>query len=128
MKLKSILPNIIILMSLWLSACKHTKSEKPVIDKETFMNILIDIHLTEASLMQSNPFEKGRTLTMMMQYDKIFEKYKVSREDFMKTFDYYRQHPKEMDELYNEMTEIMTVKEAELSKFRTENENKEPKE
>jgi EAL domain-containing protein (putative c-di-GMP-specific phosphodiesterase class I) len=104
------------MLLFFLASCRGTHSDNPIIDKEKFIAILIDIHLTEASLMQSNPFEKGRTVSMIMQYDKIFEKHQVSREDFMQTFDYYRQHPKEMDELYNEITERMTIKEAEISK------------
>jgi hypothetical protein len=102
-----------IIVFLW--ACSSVVPEKPVIERETFINIMTEIHLTEASVMYANPFEKGRTLTVMMEYDKIFDKYKVSREDFMQTFNYYKKHPKEMDELYNDISERMTVKEAELS-------------
>ncbi len=96
-------------------ACKSVKPGKPIIERETFINILIDIHLTESSLMHESPFEKGRTIKVMMEYDKIFEKNHVTRDDFMQTFNYYKEHPKEMDALYSDITERMTLKEAELS-------------
>ncbi len=114
----------IFFLTLITGACNTVVPEKPTIDRETIINIMMDIHLTEASVMYANPFEKGRTLQVMMEYDKIFEKYQVSREDFMQTFNYYKEHPQEMDELYNDISERMTLKEAELSnQVRADSEN-----
>lgn len=114
----------LIIVLLLCFACNSKLADKPAIDKEEFIQILTDIHLAEASMMNGNPFEKGRGLSMIMEYDKIFDKNKVSREDFIQTFNYYKQHPKEMDELYNDISERMTVKEAEVSSQERQQVNK----
>jgi len=109
--------------TLWLGltvlvffSCCTRKISHPPLSKEKLIPIMIDIQLAEAEYAKGNQFEKGRAIKVLTEYDKIFLKHNVNSEDFYTSFAYYRQHPKEMDELYQEVIEEMTKRESELNK------------
>lgn len=98
-----------------LVSCGGKKIEKPPIGQQKMIEILVDIHLLEAQQQTLQPFEKGRVFNTIVGYEKIFLKHNVTNEQFYDSFSYYRQHPKEMDDLYQLVIDETVRRESELS-------------
>lgn len=98
-----------------LVSCGRKKVEAPPIGQQKMIEILVDVHLLEAQQQSLQPFEKGRVFNTIVGYEKIFLKHGVTSEQFYDSFSYYREHPKEMDELYQRVIDETVRRESELS-------------
>ena len=115
------------LIILFLIICSISCSRKvasPPLSREKLILIYADIQLAETMNTNGNKYERPRTLDVMMQYDAIFKKYNITPEEFYDSFSYYREHPKEMDELYEGVVEELTKRESENSKLSVEEKRK----
>jgi hypothetical protein len=105
-----------LIMLLIVSACKQNrKVDKPPIERDKMVQIMVDIHLLEAQQQSTQILEKGRVYNTIVGYEKIFGKHGVTAEQFQDTFEYYRDHPKEMDDLYQLVIDEVTRRESEIS-------------
>lgn len=87
------------------------KEEKPPIEKDKFIKILVDIHLAEAAMQEMASMQ--RDSTGKKYYSKIFELHKVPESDFNRTLVYYKKDPEKMDALYKDvLKEIETQEKA----------------
>ena len=81
---------------------------------ETMVDVLVDIHLLEASQMNTGS-NQSRINNTVVGYDIIFSKHGITAQEFDESFLYYRDHPKEMDELYQLVIDELTQMESEIS-------------
>lgn len=99
------------------SAC--IKPEEPpanVVPKDTMVNILIDIHLTEAKL-SIKPLRPDSTyLIYQKNKEKIYNKYRISSARFDTSFSYYSRNPTELNEIYEVVVDSLGLME-ERGKF-----------
>lgn len=118
------------LLSLLLStlACSQRKEvTTSPIAKDKMVAILADIHLLEAQHQGNQLNEKGRVYNTIVGYEKIFHKHSVTAEQFYDAFSYYKNHPEEMDELYQEVIDQTTRDESKISTEATEERRKQSK-
>lgn len=92
------------------SSC--TEEEKPGIQPETMVDILVDVHVAEAALLGLSEEQKD-SLTAVY-YQQIYEIHGVSEESFGREMDFIKRHPKYMDELYTLVLEELAKREAAL--------------
>ena len=90
--------------------CK--KDERPTIPKEKMVNVLVDIHLIEASLLGFSDEQKD-SLTQLY-YGQIYEIHSISEDSFLTEMDFLKQHPKYLEETYKKILEEIDRREAEL--------------
>ena len=102
-----------VVLSLWCG-CRRQVSAPPL-SKDSMAAVLLDIHLIESFQQPGKPFEKGRSIKTLVEYDKVFQKHRVHPNDFYDAFEYYRQHPKELDEIYQHVIDMATQKQSELA-------------
>jgi len=104
-----------LILLVVLAACSSRKAvERPPLDKQKMVAVLVDIHLLEAQ-QQAKPFEKARVYNALVGYEKIFLKHGVTDQQFNESFAYYREHPQEMDDLYQAVIDEATRRESEIS-------------
>jgi hypothetical protein len=87
-----------------------------VLSKEKMIDLLVDINLAESALRVGLPAHNlpSDSLYQKSQFIKVFEKNKVKPDDFDKSLNYYTEHVEELNEIYLEVINRLTVMEAGL--------------
>lgn len=88
------------------------KQPEGVLSRKDMINVLVRIHLAEAKA--NNSYLTNDTLKIFYQSleDSIFKKYNTSKAGFEKSYQYYLQKPKEMDKMYAEVVDSLSLREA----------------
>jgi hypothetical protein len=113
----------IILFSVivfFISACSHSK-DKPVsmdkpeglIPQEKMIQILTDIHIAEALIVQVQGRGQDVNSATGHYYTTILKKHQITRTNFSQSIEYYSYNTKQISEIY---TEVITN----LSKIQAE--------
>jgi hypothetical protein len=95
-----------LIIALLLSAgCKKKESKVPngVLGKEQMVKVMLDVNLTEAAFRIHPPFNSKDTIDINVYYEKIFKKYKITKQQFNKSLDYYTKHPDKFGDIYDEV-------------------------
>lgn len=87
-----------------------------VLDKESMIDLLVDINIAEASLRYGNVQHTmtGDSTYQKSLYLEVFEKNKVKPDDFQKSLDYYSEHVDELNSIYTAVVEKLSSMQAEL--------------
>ena len=104
--------NIIIILTCYLVVAGCIKNEGPTIPQEKMVDILVDIHLIEASLLGYSEEQKD-SLTHLY-YGQIYEIHSVSEDSFLTEMNYLKHHPDYMSKTYEKVLEEIDRREAEL--------------
>ena len=86
--------------------------QKPNIPEEKMVNIFVDIHLIEASLLGYSDEQKDSLSNVY--YSQIYEIHGVSEDEFLKEMDYLKRHPDYLGGLYEKVLEEIDKRETEL--------------
>jgi hypothetical protein len=117
MKVRSLL---IICLLLLLGACRQgdviNQIPSDVLTREQMIPLLVDIHLTEASLKlnQSNIKPGEIKLYYSSAYTPIFKKHKTSPKQFEQSIQWYTKHIDQLDEIYTEVITRLSKLETQL--------------
>lgn len=105
----------IIILAIVFQCCSHEPGSRSEIEKEKLIPLLVDIHLTDAYLQHRGfrPNKQTQRDKIDNAYGYILEKHNVTPNQFLNTMQYYGQHTKEYEAIYNKVIEI-------LSKYETE--------
>jgi hypothetical protein len=103
----------LILFFLLLTAC--IRDEKPpqhVLTKEQMIDILVDIHLAEAKAnrISLRSYDSIQAYYKKLERD-VYQKHQVDSVVYRKSFAYYMDHIKHMDEIYAAVVDSLNVKE-----------------
>lgn len=104
-----------ILLSVFLiSACKK-KAEKPdFINQENFINMLIDIHITDASMSENNIYRSGNNYRPSYYYNSIYSKYNLDKQKFDSVIGYYTANLDEFETVYEKVIDSLNRLETKL--------------
>ncbi len=97
-----------VLLMSFLLACNKDKQD--VLEKETFINILVDLHLYDAVLSDKGYYDGNLTDSTTSYYHYILKKYQISRSAFDRSVKYYNKNGDEYLEIYKEVIEIISHK------------------
>ncbi|TPE45989.1 DUF4296 domain-containing protein [Pontibacter mangrovi] len=104
-----------LLFCLGLFSCnKPEESRKPenMIPKGEMVRILADIHTTEA-LIEANIIHPDTAIMVFnTEQERILKNHDVTEEQFKSTYNYYLTHLSEMDALYEEIVDTLSVRES----------------
>lgn len=94
----------IILLTFLSCSDDPTKfKSRKIIDREEFIEILIDIHLMDAVSNDPDYFRKYRDIDSIDLYSQIFEKHHVTQALFDSTVSAYTRRPDLYKEVYDEV-------------------------
>ena len=95
-------------------SCESNK-EKPknILSEIEMASIMVDMQIIESALERKVTVDTMYTYTTHELYGKVFQKYDVSEESFKQSFDFYRQDPAALENIFD-----LTI--AKLSKLQAE--------
>ena len=95
---------LFFLLALTFTACQKKKSitGKEFIEREVFIDILVDIHLMDA-VTQDRKFDRKFDVDSVDVLSPILEKYETTRQMFDTTLYVYSRTPELLDAVYNEV-------------------------
>lgn len=108
---------------LLLVACEDKGPPPPpdnAIEKEKFVTVMVDMHLTESAINQKFRRLNDTTNVAYSYYKHLFDKHAINQTDFDSTFNYYLRYPALMLEIYKQVNDSL----AALSQDLEENEDK----
>ena len=113
------LKNWILFVSIVvLGSCSSIFTSKPAgtLNEDEMINILVDIHLTEATLRISNDSlsRKNDTTDQRIRFAHVFRKHDIDPDNFNKSMDYYLEHIELLDNIYKEVINRLSEMEATL--------------
>ncbi len=112
MKIHKILGIFFILV--FASACnsgENSLSNPPenLIPRDKMINVLVDIHLVEASMTQFYGVTNDLKSKANIFYALLFKKYAINKTDFINSLNYYAQDLKYLDKMYQEVITRLSV-------------------
>lgn len=99
---------------IFLLACGKAE-DKPagLLTKEQMINILTDIHITEAKVSRMSFRSYDSTQIVYKEFENdIFKKYKTDSVVYRQSYNYYLEHMAEMDEIYTAIVDTLTLRES----------------
>jgi hypothetical protein len=108
----------VALFTVLIISCNSILKSKPsgTLSEKEMVDLLVDIHLTEATLSITDQSEARSfdTTNMRIRFAQVFRKHDVMPDDFKASLDYYLVHIEELDKIYVEVINRLTVMEANL--------------
>ncbi|PIB35865.1 hypothetical protein BFP72_10900 [Reichenbachiella sp. 5M10] len=92
----------------FLNACQR-KNEEKVISRNTMTEILIDQHILEAKVLLLKLRTDSSAKVFNSLEKELFEKYKVDKATFERSFQYYLAHPEKLDKIYEVVVDSLNV-------------------
>ena len=88
----------------------RTPKPKNLISQSVMAEVLADVHIAEANIQISNSEDDSIHQTYSNYYNAVFEKHHISRETFIQSMDYYFKNPELLQNIYDNVTEILSTK------------------
>ncbi len=85
-----------------------------IIQVEPMVNILVDIHLVEASMqeLKTDSMREYKNQIIASDYLQVMEMHRVKYAQFKSSYDYYSEHPLLMNYIYKEVTQQLSLLES----------------
>ena len=107
---------MLLLFASCNSSTTNTSASKEKLPKEKMIEVLMDVHLAEASINTLDRNKKNGVTEIANQYAVIFKKHEVKAEDFFSTYNYYIEHAAIMDSVYGELVSRITTLQGQMMK------------
>ena len=78
-------------------------------------DILVDVHMAEASADNRGLNSPQINLLMAAKYDSLFQKHKTTFAQFKSSYEYYLVHPDELSEIYSQVITKLTTLESKIN-------------
>jgi hypothetical protein len=102
---------------LFLFACAPQKAKAPdhLLDQNQMSDIVAEMHLADAIASGSKTGHTDSILQEVVSLNAfILDKHQITREQFLESFDYYKQNPILMDSMYAEVITKLSSQEMEF--------------
>ena len=90
-----------------ITSCENQNDIK-VIDKDKMVKILIEMHLTEESVLELKLPKDTLDIIFTEKEKKIFRKYMVEEEYYRKSYSYYFFKPVELESIYERVIDSLS--------------------
>jgi hypothetical protein len=107
------IPGVFMLLAaLGIVACANHEPPKSdaqnLIARDTFVQVLTEVHLIEGVKKQRLMRDDEQGLIILQHYVELFDRFDVNEERFKSTYQWWYQHPAEMDGLLEEVSEALS--------------------
>lgn len=106
--------SLILVLSLHSCAEEKISQDEKLIERDIFIDILVEAQLIEST--EQFVRDKNRNFSAEKSYIFIFNKYKVSEEEFEYSLEYYSRNPEDLERIYDEVIIKLTEKQSETVK------------
>jgi hypothetical protein len=95
---------------LFSSGCTNKKPiPSDMLPEDTLVNIIVDMHLGDAILLQPNVQSLPYVINKQEYYFSILKKHSITKEIFEKNINFYANHPEEYDLIYEKVIEELST-------------------
>lgn len=95
---------LLFLFVILIVSCDNKKQEEPnILSRDQIVDILTDIQLIEAKLSFEKKSPPNLNEISEKYYESVFLKYDISKEEFEKSLNYYKQNIEELNNIYSEV-------------------------
>jgi hypothetical protein len=115
MKFKNYLGLFILTVTLLVS-CSKAVENNTIIDESKFVDVLVDIHIADATLIVSGLKINADSTKIGLYYNDVLIKHKVTQKQIQNTFAYYSGNPKKFEKIYELVSEKVVKREEEYNK------------
>ena len=107
---------IISILLFTLFACNEETEMIPdnVLSQEKMVSVMVDVQLVEAALIVNQLKGDEAKEAAVNYYDSVMKQHNISREEFDVSFKYYAEHPGLMEQIYDEMLNELSKRQAEV--------------
>ena len=96
---------------------KEEKIPENILPKDKMIRLMVDVHIAEATIQSRNLGINDSTKTIAAGYYKnIFEKNRISEQQFRESFLYYSHHLEIFNKIYEEVINELSKKQALITK------------
>ena len=88
---------------LLLACNSKPKTPKDILPKEKMISVLVDFQLVESAILQKQNQQKDIKFYTNYYYDYILKKHHITRKEFKRSLDWYKNNMEEMDTIYQEI-------------------------
>jgi len=105
---------VIFFILMVLLSCNNSSSKIPtdVISRDSMISIIADLHLADAILLNTNVQSKISNISSNYIYKKVLDKYKITKQRFDYSINYYAENPSLLDSLYYKVIERLSLIES----------------
>jgi len=102
----------LIIGVMLLLGCREKQEIPPdVLSKEEMTSVLMDIYILEAQMKELDvKFDSAKRLYNLLEHD-IFQKHGITDSTYHKSFMYYQDRSKYLDEVYGMVVDSLSLKE-----------------
>jgi len=100
-----------MVLFLCLSCSEAEKTDKMVLTQQQMVEALREIYLVEAKVNQRGLARDSSEKEFERFKEQVFEKINISDSVFKRSFDYYMDHPKEMEVVYTALVDSLSLME-----------------
>lgn len=79
------------------------KQDKPTVETEVFVDVLVDIHMADAIITEKGFRVSSDSVRISRYYDDVFKKHGISRKQFDETINYYSRHANNYKFVYDDV-------------------------
>lgn len=98
-------------------ACSSKDPGRQTIPRREFINLLVDLHISDAIALNHTINENLGRLDSSILYKSVLESHGYTREQMMSTLNYYADDPDELVEIYDEVFSILSKRADEAKKL-----------
>jgi hypothetical protein len=108
-----------LIIILVITGCWRDPMPSNAIDRKTFINVLVDVHIAEGMYLEKKQINLD-SLQSKSIYLSVLKKYNVSEERMVATTLYYSRHTKEYDKIFTEVLSKISSMTEELKGIKQE--------
>jgi hypothetical protein len=105
---------LLVLCFASVSGCQKEQEksgDKDILGKKELTTFLIEMYLAEARA-DNLPISKDSAIKLFYPYEqKLMRKFQLADSSLKKTYQYYSDHPKEMEEVYDALIDSLSLRE-----------------
>lgn len=103
---------VVFLFSTFSFSCDSERVPTGLLSEDKFVNVLIDIHLTEGKVSALPiPYDSSQVLYSLMEKD-VFLEHGVEDSVFYTSMIFYLEDAKKMDKIYSRVIDSLVVRES----------------
>jgi hypothetical protein len=114
---------LVSILLLCTISCSNNEDNQKIIDKNTMIEVLVDIHLADATLSIANLKINRDTSEIELYYGDVLKKYRITQNQIDNSLKYYTSRPKEFEKIYEKVSEKLAKMESEFLQKQPKNED-----
>jgi response regulator RpfG family c-di-GMP phosphodiesterase len=95
-------------------SCSRGSSNYSIIGEEKMVDVLVDIHMADATLNVANLRVVADTSIIKLYYSDVLKKHNFTQKQFDNSIKYYSSKPKDFEKIYEKVSEKLAKLESEF--------------